>query len=132
MARYFGRILSLEFYPVCLAVTTILKNSYSTFLTVQSMFRRELFSSDNQIDFIEFESIMNHLPPSIFFVALKSSEDRSSDARSSNEVIHSFLDWTLKYSVNMNDLVSPSFFFLLAIRSLPRRCENPHQSLFRE
>lgn len=38
--------------------------------------------SDNEIDFVEFQSVMNHLPPSIFFVALKSAEDRSTAAQS--------------------------------------------------
>ena len=31
---------------------------------------------------MEFQSVMNHLPPSIFFVALKSAEERSTAAQS--------------------------------------------------
>lgn len=42
--------------------------------------------SDNEIDFVEFQSIMNHLPPSIFFVALKSAEDRSTAAHSISDL----------------------------------------------
>lgn len=49
-------------------------------------FNRFFKYSDNEIDFIEFQSIMNHLPPSIFFVALKSAEDRSTAAHSNSEL----------------------------------------------
>ena len=47
---------------------------------------RLLKYSDNEIDFIQFQSIMNHLPPSIFFVALKSAEDRSTAAHSISDL----------------------------------------------
>lgn len=41
-----------------------------------------LMCSDGEIDFVEFRSIMNHLPPSIFFVTLKTAEERSDAAHS--------------------------------------------------
>ena len=38
--------------------------------------------SDGGIDYVEFSTVMNHLPPSIFYVTLKSAEERSNAAHS--------------------------------------------------
>ena len=38
--------------------------------------------SRSEIDFDEFQSVLQHLPPSIFFVILKSTENRSDYAQS--------------------------------------------------
>ena len=39
-------------------------------------------SRHEDIDFEEFQSIMQHLPPSVLFVVLKNADNRSSSARS--------------------------------------------------
>ena len=41
-----------------------------------------LSCSRSEIDFDEFQSVLQHLPPSIFFVILKSAENRSDYAQS--------------------------------------------------
>ena len=46
-----------------------------------------IMCSDSVIDFVEFRSIMNHLPPSIFFVTLKSAENRSDAAVSTSLIL---------------------------------------------
>ena len=46
-----------------------------------------IIGSDSVIDFVEFRSIMNHLPPSIFFVTLKSAENRSDAAVSTSLIL---------------------------------------------
>lgn len=41
-----------------------------------------LTASDGGIDYVEFRTVMSHLPPSIFYVTLKSAEERSNAAHS--------------------------------------------------
>ena len=50
-------------------------------------FERDIMTSYSVIDFVEFRSIMNHLPPSIFFVTLKSAENRSDAAVSTSSFL---------------------------------------------
>ena len=44
-------------------------------------------ASDGGIDYVEFRTVMIHLPPSIFYVTLKSAEERSNAAHSNAFII---------------------------------------------
>ena len=46
-----------------------------------------LIASDGGIDYVEFRTVMSHLPPSIFYVTLKSAEERSNAAHSNAFII---------------------------------------------
>lgn len=44
-------------------------------------------NSRNYIDCEEFQSIMQHLPPSVFFVVMKNAETRDAEAQSSVKTV---------------------------------------------
>lgn len=62
--------------------------SFSDFSILESIsIVAGLLTSDGGIDFVELSTVLNHLPPSIFYVTLKSAEERSNAAHSFQFII---------------------------------------------
>lgn len=106
MRKSIGQILCEVWSNVCLLTNRSLMGLSFISLVWMSMRSLHFFIfSRIDVEFEEFQTIMQHLPPSVLYVVIKSSENRSTECESSFALSSWSLEWCQKYVNHLDDLV---------------------------